>query len=80
MEFTAKQIAQLIEGRIEGDENAVVKTFAKIEEGVPEAISFLSNPKYTHYIYDTKSSVVLINDDVELEKPVTPTLIRVKNA
>ncbi len=80
MEFTAKQIAQLIEGRIEGDENAVVKTFAKIEEGVPEAISFLSNPKYTHYIYDTKSSVVLINDDVELEKPVTTTLIRVKNA
>ncbi len=80
MEFTAKQIAQLIEGRIEGDENAVVKTFAKIEEGVPEAISFLSNPKYTHYIYDTKSSVVLINDDVELEKPVTATLIRVKNA
>lgn len=80
MEFTAKQIAQLIDGRIEGDENAVVKTFAKIEEGVPEAISFLSNPKYTHYIYDTKSSVVLINDDVELEKPVTTTLIRVKNA
>ena len=80
MEFTAKQIAQLIEGRIEGDENAVVKTFAKIEEGVPEAISFLSNPKYTHYIYDTKSSVVLINDDVELEKPVSTTLIRVKNA
>ena len=80
MEFTAKQIAQLIDGRIEGDENAVVTTFAKIEEGVPGAISFLSNPKYTHYIYDTQSSVVLINDDVELEKPVAATLIRVKNA
>ena len=80
MEFTAKQIAELIQGRVEGDENAVVSTFAKIEEGVPGAISFLSNPKYTHYIYETKSSVVLINEDVELEKPVSTTLIRVKNA
>jgi UDP-3-O-[3-hydroxymyristoyl] glucosamine N-acyltransferase len=80
MEFTAKQIAQFIEGRIEGDENATVNTFAKIEEGTPGAISFLSNPKYTHYIYDTKSSVVLIDEKVELEQPVSTTLIRVKNA
>ena len=80
MEFTAKQIAELIQGRVEGDDNTAVSTFAKIEEGVPGAISFLSNPKYTHYIYDTKSSVVLINEDVELEKPVSATLIRVKNA
>ena len=80
MEFTAKQIAELIQGRVEGDENATVNTFAKIEEGVPGAISFLSNPKYTHYIYETKSSVVLINEGVELEKPVSATLIRVQNA
>ena len=80
MEFTAKQIAELIQGRVEGDENATVCTFAKIEEGVPGAISFLSNPKYTHYIYETQSSVVLINEDVELEKPVKATLIRVQNA
>ena len=80
MEFTAKQIAELIQGRVEGNENAIVKTFAKIEEGVPGAISFLSNPKYTHYIYNTKSSVVLINEDVELDQPVSATLIRVKNA
>ena len=52
MEFSAKQIAQVIQGTIEGDENATVHTFAKIEEGQPGAISFLSNPKYTHYIYD----------------------------
>jgi len=80
MEFTAKQIAEMIGGRIEGNENATVNTFAKIEEGVPGAISFLSNPKYTHHIYDTKSSVVLINEDVELDKPVAATLIRVKDA
>lgn len=80
MEFTAKQIAAFINGKIEGDENASVNTFAKIEEGKPGAISFLSNPKYTHYIYDTKSSIVLVNDDVVLEKPVSTTLIRVKNA
>ena len=80
MEFTAKQIADLIQGRVEGDENAPIKSFAKIEEGKPGAISFLSNPKYTHFIYDTQSSVVLINEDVVLEKPVKATLIRVKNA
>jgi len=80
MEFKAKQIAEMIGGKVEGDENATVSSFAKIEEGQPGAISFLSNPKYTHYLYDTKSSVVLINDDLELEHPVEPTLIRVKNA
>ena len=80
MEFTAKQIADFIGGRVEGDENAAVHTFAKIEEGQPGAISFLSNPKYTHFLYDTKSTIVLVNDDLELEKSVSATLIRVKNA
>ena len=65
---------------MEGNEQATVRTFAKIEEGVPGAISFLSNPKYTHYIYETKSSVVLVNEDAVFEKPVSTTLIRVKNA
>lgn len=80
MEFLAKQIAQLIQGRVEGDENAAVNTFAKIEEGKPGAISFLANDKYTHYIYETQSSVVLVNEDLKLEKEVSCTLIRVKNA
>ena len=80
MEFTAKQIAEFVQGRVEGNEQATVNTFAKIEEGREGAISFLSNLKYTHYLYDTKSSIVLINEDVELEHPVSATLIRVKNA
>lgn len=80
MEFTAKQIADLIQGRVEGDENAAINSFAKIEEGKPGAISFLSNPKYTHFIYDTQSSVVLVNEDVVFDQPVKATLIRVKNA
>ena len=80
MEFTAKQIADFITGKVEGDANAAVNTFAKIEEGVPGALSFLSNPKYTHYIYSTKSSIVLVNNDVVLEEPVHTTLIRVDNA
>lgn len=80
MEFTAKQIADFIGGKVEGDNNSTVNTFAKIEEGAKGAISFLSNPKYTQYIYDTDSSIVLINEDVVLEKPVSTTLIRVKNA
>lgn len=80
MEFTAKQIAEFIQGTVEGNENATVHTFAKIEEGVPGAISFLSNPKYIHYIYDTQSSIVLVNKDFAPEQPVKTTLIRVDNA
>ena len=80
MEFTAKQIADMINGRVEGNPDAKINTFAKIEEGKEGAISFLSNPKYTAYIYDTKSSVVLINEDVVLTQPVSCTLIRVQNA
>lgn len=80
MEFSAKQIAQFIQGRVEGDENATVNTFAKIEEGKPGAISFLANPKYTHYLYTTESSVVLVDESIELEKPAKATLIRVSNA
>jgi len=80
MEFTAKQIAEFINGRVEGDENVAIHTFAKIEEGQPGAISFLSNPKYTHFLYETKSTIVLINEDLELEQKVSATLIRVKNA
>ena len=80
MEFTAKQIADFIGGRVEGNEQTAVHTFAKIEEGKEGAITFLSNPKYTSYIYETKASIVLINEDVELEHPVNTTLIRVKNA
>ena len=80
MEFSAKQIAEFIQGTIVGDENATVHTFAKIEEGMPGAISFLSNPKYTHYIYDTQSSIVLGNKDFEPEKEIKATLIKVDNA
>ena len=80
MEFSAKQIAEYIQGTIVGDENATVNTFAKIEEGIPGAISFLSNPKYTHYIYDTQSSIVLVNKDFTPEKEIKATLIKVDNA
>ena len=80
MEFSAKQIAKFVQGVIEGDEDATVNTFAKIEDGKPGAISFLSNPKYTHYIYDTESSIVLVDKSVELEKPTKATNIKVDNA
>lgn len=80
MEFSAKQIAQYINGTIIGDENAKVHTFAKIEEGVPGSLTFLANPKYTHYIYDTKASIVLVNNDFEPEEEVKATMIKVENA
>lgn len=80
MEFSAKQIATYLHGEIVGNENETVHTFAKIEEGVPGAISFLSNPKYTHYIYTTLSSIVLVNKDLKLDHDVKTTLIKVDNA
>lgn len=79
MEFTANQIASLVNGTIIGDGNATVKTFAKIEEGHQGAISFLANPKYTHYIYETKSSIVLVKNDFIPEKELTTTLIKVED-
>ncbi len=80
MEFSAKQIAAFIQGEVIGDENATVHTFAKIEEGIPGAISFLSNPKYTPYIYESKSSIILVNKDFEPEHEIKATLIKVDNA
>ena len=80
MEFTAKQIAEFLNGTVDGNENAAVHTFAKIEEGAPGALSFLSNVKYTQHIYTTKASVVLVNKDFKPEQPVSATLVRVDNA
>lgn len=77
MEFSASQIAALVSGKVEGDGNVTVSTFAKIEEGHPGAISFLANPKYTHFIYSTKSSIVLVSNDFVPEEPISCTLIRV---
>ncbi len=80
MEFTAKQIASHLHGTIEGNENATVHTFAKIEEAHEGAISFLANLAYEHYIYDTKASIILVNKDFKPQHPVSTTLIRVDNA
>ena len=79
MEFTANQIASLVNGIVVGDGNISVNTFAKIEEGHSGAISFLANPKYTHYLYDTKSSIVLVKKDFTPEKEVSATLIQVED-
>lgn len=80
MNFKAKEIADFLKGEIVGNPNAEVSAFAKIEEGKPGTITFLANPKYTHYIYDTQSDVVLVNDDFVPEKEIRATLIKVPNA
>lgn len=80
MEFSAQMIAGLIGGTVEGNPDAKVNDFAKIEEGRPGCISFLANIKYAHYLYETESSVVLVNNDFVLEHEVKATLIRVPNA
>ena len=80
MTFTATQIAAYIGGTIDGNAEAVVSTFAKIEEATPGSLTFLANPKYTPYIYTTQATIVLVNDDFTPQQPVSATLIRTPNA
>jgi len=77
MEFTAKDIAGLIGGIVDGNPDAKVNKLAKIEEGESQALSFLANPKYTQYIYSTLSTIVIVKSDFEPEMQVNATLIRV---
>ncbi len=80
MEFTAKIIADYLNGEIEGNPDAKVTDVSKIEEGKNGTLAFLANPKYTKYLYTTNASVVLVNKDMQLEKEVKSTLIRVQDA
>jgi UDP-3-O-[3-hydroxymyristoyl] glucosamine N-acyltransferase len=80
MEFTAKQISELLKGTIEGEPEVKVTKLSKIEEGEAGSLSFLANPKYTSYIYNTQASLVIVNKDFTPDQPVTATLIRVENA
>ncbi len=80
MKFTARQIAETLKGVVDGDPDIEVDNFSKIEEGKPGTLSFLANPKYTSYIYSTKASIVIVNNDFIPENKISPTLIRVENA
>lgn len=80
MKFPAAQIAQIINGRIEGDHSVLVSSFGKIEEAKEGQLSFLANPKYEDYLYRTKASVIILNEHYELKQPVQATLIRVPDA
>jgi UDP-3-O-[3-hydroxymyristoyl] glucosamine N-acyltransferase len=80
MQITAGELSKLLNGTIEGDANVKIHTVAKIEEGTTGALSFLANPKYEPYIYETGSSAVLVNADFKPSQPVKTTLIRVENA
>ena len=80
MEFTAKQIGELLKGQVDGNEHVKVNKLSKIEEGEPGSLSFLANPKYNSFIYNTRASLVIVNNDFHAEHPVSATLIRVENA
>ncbi len=80
MNFTAKEIAKLLNGKVEGNTETTVIKLAKIEEGEPGSLSFLANPKYTQYLYTTKASIVIVSKDFKPEKKVDATLIKVDNA
>lgn len=80
MKFTANQIASILDGEIEGNPEVWVDKLSKIEEGEKGSLTFLSNPKYTSYIYSTLSSIAIVNKDFVADKDITPTLIRVDDA
>jgi UDP-3-O-[3-hydroxymyristoyl] glucosamine N-acyltransferase len=80
MQFTAQDISMLLNGTVEGDPTVTVDQLAKIEDGGPGSLSFLANPKYEQFLYTTKASIVIVNNDLQLTAPVTATLIRVENA
>ena len=80
MKFTATQIATILNGTIDGDELAVVSKLSKIEEGEPESLSFLSNVKYTNFLYETKASIVIVNQDFVPDRELNVTLIKVADA
>lgn len=80
MEFTASQIAGLLEGTIDGNPDVIINRLAKIEDGEPGSLSFLANPLYTQYIYVTNASIVVVNKTFIPEHPVRSTLIKVDNA
>ena len=80
MELTAKQLAEILHGTVEGDPEASVTSFAKIEHGKPGQLCFFANPKYEHYVYTSRASVLLVNRDFTPKAEVVPTLVRVENA
>lgn len=80
MEFTVAQIAEVISASVEGNPQAKITTVCKIEAGFEGGLTFLANPKYTHYIYDTKATAAIVNNDFKPEKTVPCTLLRVENS
>lgn len=80
MQFTAQQIALIVSGTIEGNPDATVSSFGKIEEATAGQLSFLANPKYNDYLYTTKASLVIVSESLQLQKNITATLVRVKDA
>ena len=80
MQFTAQEICLMLQGELDGNPTEVVNALSKIEEGEKGTLSFLSNPKYEHFLYDTQASIVIVNKSLKLEKPVKATLIKVDNA
>tara|TARA_R110000796_G_scaffold185330_2_gene301951 strand:- start:50194 stop:51213 length:1020 start_codon:yes stop_codon:yes gene_type:complete len=77
MEISVQQVAQLLEGKVDGDGSLMLSRLEKIEEATAGSIAFLANPKYTEYIYTTKASAIIVKQDLELKQAISPALIRV---
>ena len=80
MEFKAKELAEILGGTVDGNPEATVSTFARIEQGKPGAICFFANPKYEHYVYECKADIIIVNNTFEPKAPVSATMVRVENS
>lgn len=80
MEFKAKEIAEILGGTVDGNPEATVTSFARIESGKPGTICFFANPKYEHHVYTCKADIIIVNNSFEPKEPVSATMVRVEDA
>ncbi len=80
MEFKAKEIAEILDGTVDGNPEVTVTSFARIESGKPGTICFFANPKYEHYVYECKADIIIVNKSFEPKEPVSATMVRVDDA
>jgi len=80
MKLTAKELAEALHGTVEGDSEATVSSFGKIEHGKKGQLCFYANPKYEHFVYSCKATILLVNKDFQPKEPIEPTIVKVENA
>ncbi|WP_312419537.1 UDP-3-O-(3-hydroxymyristoyl)glucosamine N-acyltransferase [Epilithonimonas sp.] len=80
MEFSAEQIAGLINGRIIGDGNTFITGVSPIENGQKGHLSFVGQSRFAHYMDDTDCAVLIVSENLLEDKAYNPVIIAVEDA